>query len=499
MFAAMILAVLSLLPAVLAAAEPTTASAPASAPANRPQRAYKGDPNGPEVLFLGPIEPVDTALVYDLLYSYLVESGVYVDVGTDGILPEQMPWDLSQYKVVVIDKALPLYGWAGTKEHLARFEKAGGVVIYHQRPEKANWNANVPDLYAMYDQVIAAGVKKQNPAFLARNAAVPDKQVILNCATWMTKVPNLTNWFLMGNDVAYMNFEGILKTAELYDWPDLRGFVLWMTARIAAEHGDKEVGIYAGHLIAEFRGPGFEPYLARTLKQMTSAADMKTRVAQQAQVGRFWSGEALEPMFGYTTRAKLFNEPDYFQPAVDTMKLAHQALYDPNTHLWAHGGRDANSRTPCWSRGYGWMLLGLCGIIENLPKDHPDYPLMVQYLEQTTEGLIATQDKETGLWHCIVDDPSTRLEASGTGMIVRSYCRAWRAGAGQSPQVKEMLTRAWCGIKAHTLGYRTFSFLWGKGPSNDKASYAVTPSSGIPYVCPLAGPEYVKTFGPLVP
>ena len=489
---AMSLAVVLLLSLTVNAAEPTTA------PATRPSRDYKGDPNGPEVLFLGPIEQVDTTLVYDLLYSYLVESGVYVDVGTDGILPEQMPWDLSQYKVVVIDKSLPLYGWNGTQQHLAQFEKDGGVVIYHQRPEKANWNANVPELYEMYDKVIAAGVRKQNPAFLARNAAVPDKQVILNSAEWMTKVPNLTNWFVMGNDVAYMNFEGILKTAELYHRPDLRGFVVWMTGKIAAEHGDKDVGIYAGHLIEEFRGPGFEPYLARTLKQMPSAAELQSRAAQHAQAGKFWSGEALEPLFGYSARARLFNEADYFQPIVDMMKMGHKALYDPNTHLWAHGGRDANSRTPSWSRGYGWMIIGLCGIIENLPKDHPDYPLMVQYLEQTTEGLIATQDKETGLWHCIVDDPSTRLESSGTGMIIRSYCRAWRAGAGQTPQAKEMLTKAWYGVKAHTLGHRTFSFLWGKGPSSDKASYSVTPSSGIPYVCPLAGPEYIKTFGPLV-
>ncbi len=69
------------------------------------------------------------------------------------------------------------------------------------------------------------------------------------------------------------------------------------------------------------------------------------------------------------------------------------------------------------------------------------------------------------------------------------------AGACRTPQVKEMLTKAWYGLKAHTVGARTFSFLWGKGPSNDKKSYSVTPSSGIPYICPLAGPEYIKRWG----
>ena len=145
------------------------------------------------------------------------------------------------------------------------------------------------------------------------------------------------------------------------------------------------------------------------------------------------------------------------------------------------------------------MLLGLVGVIENLPKDHPDYPTIVKYLEEEAEGLRRYQDPETGLWHNIVDDPATRLESSGTAMILRAYCHAWRAGVCRTPEVKEMLTKAWRGLKAHTVGPRTFSFLWGMGTSFDKSAYARKPSSGTPYLAPLAGPEYVKTFGPLVP
>jgi rhamnogalacturonyl hydrolase YesR len=144
------------------------------------------------------------------------------------------------------------------------------------------------------------------------------------------------------------------------------------------------------------------------------------------------------------------------------------------------------------------MLIGLIEAIENLPKDHPDYSLIVRYLEETAEGLCQAQD-ETGLWHCIVDDPSTRLEASGTAMIVRAYCHAWQVGVCRTPQVRQMLTKAWCGLKAHTVGGRTFSFLWAFGATHDKAGYSRKPSSGTPYLAPLAGPEYVKTFGPLVP
>jgi len=88
---------------------------------------------------------------------------------------------------------------------------------------------------------------------------------------------------------------------------------------------------------------------------------------------------------------------------------------------------------------------------------------------------------------------------SGTAMIMNAYCRANRAGVCRTPEVKEMLTKAWWGMKSHSVGSRTFSFLWGQGVSFNKEDYARTPSTGTCYVAPLAGPEYVKTFGPLTP
>jgi rhamnogalacturonyl hydrolase YesR len=93
-------------------------------------------------------------------------------------------------------------------------------------------------------------------------------------------------------------------------------------------------------------------------------------------------------------------------------------------------------------RGEGWMLIGPAGMAEYMPKDHPGYPIVVQYLEELADALRRYQDPQTGLWHNIIDDPYTRLEASGTAMIVNAYCRAYRAGVCRTPEVKETLTRA---------------------------------------------------------
>lgn len=207
----------------------------------------------------------------------------------------------------------------------------------------------------------------------------------------------------------------------------------------------------------------------------------------------------MQGLAAQAIRGKFYNEPDNFQMAVDRLKAGHDVLVDPQTHLWAHGAKTDGTRGYPWGRGEGWMLIGPAGLAEYMPKDHPGYPVVVQYMEELAQALQKYQDPETGMWHNIIDDPNTRLEASGTAMIVNAYCRAYRAGMCNTPEVKEMLTKAWYGLKAHTIGSRTCSFQWGQGVSYDKEDYTHTPSSGTCYVVPLAGPEYVKTFGPLVP
>ncbi len=493
-------------PTAAAAAQPAAKpAAPAPMPvAQAPQPATKpavrpGSKNTDraEVLMLGPNR--FEGHVYDLIYSYLLESGIYLELDDHDRLPEELPWDLSQYKVIIVDKSLPVVEYAGFKEHLDRYAAQGGTVIYHTPPAETNWKANDPEMYEVYNKVVAAGVKLQNPAFLKRNAARPDRDVILSSTARQTTVPGLVGWYRIGNDVAFMHFEGILKTAELYNRPDLRDFVLWMLDDIVRTHGDKPLPVFGGHLVDQFQKLGRQDYYERCMKSLRPASMLVDRVEFTRRTNPAVACETVSGLGDFMALAKHAPDPnEYYQPLVDMMKLCHDALFEPTTQLWAHGGTRGGEPTPAWSRGYGWMLIGLVGIIENLPKDHPDYPLMVQYLEETTNGLSRYQDA-TGLWHCIVDDPNTRLEASGTAMILRSYCHAWRAGVCRTPQVKAMLTKAWYGLKTHTVGGRTFSFLWGQGATHDKSAYAVNPSSGTPYLAPLAGPEYVITFGPLVP
>jgi rhamnogalacturonyl hydrolase YesR len=69
-----------------------------------------------------------------------------------------------------------------------------------------------------------------------------------------------------------------------------------------------------------------------------------------------------------------------------------------------------------WSRGNGWMAVGMSEILRILPKDHPNRPrIMAGYLKMMA-ALIHFQEKD-GMWRQIIDDPEAWKETSGTAMF----------------------------------------------------------------------------------
>ena len=60
----------------------------------------------------------------------------------------------------------------------------------------------------------------------------------------------------------------------------------------------------------------------------------------------------------------------------DDMKT-RRGLFDPTASLWYRDGSftnalDTNGQKIFWSRGNGWVMAGLVGVLEDMPDDYPD-------------------------------------------------------------------------------------------------------------------------------
>ncbi|MDM5280376.1 glycoside hydrolase family 88 protein [Paenibacillus silvae] len=99
-----------------------------------------------------------------------------------------------------------------------------------------------------------------------------------------------------------------------------------------------------------------------------------------------------------------------------------------------------------WGRGNGWTLFSLTEVLEALPEEHPERPALIAFFNELCEGYAALQS-ESGLWHQVLNNPKTYLEASCTAMFAYGFARGVRFGWFKDPAAYVAAAqRAWKGL-----------------------------------------------------
>ncbi|MBO9609703.1 MAG: glycoside hydrolase family 88 protein [Paenibacillaceae bacterium] len=91
-------------------------------------------------------------------------------------------------------------------------------------------------------------------------------------------------------------------------------------------------------------------------------------------------------------------------------------LQDPVTNLYYHGWDHLAQNHMSgiyWARGNSWAAITMARALELIPVTHPSFMIIDGSLRDQLSALVRLQD-ESGLWHTIVNDPSSYLETSGS-------------------------------------------------------------------------------------
>ena len=97
-----------------------------------------------------------------------------------------------------------------------------------------------------------------------------------------------------------------------------------------------------------------------------------------------------------------------------------------------------------WGRGNGWVYVSLSDALANLPKDIDGYDELMQFYLDFTEGIVANQDSD-GLWHQVLNLPTSYQETSCTGMFMLGICRGVNNGWLSEEYIK-YAERAYLGL-----------------------------------------------------
>lgn len=145
---------------------------------------------------------------------------------------------------------------------------------------------------------------------------------------------------------------------------------------------------------------------------------------------QLWADTLMMTVLPLAKIGKLLNRPEYIEEAKRQFLLHVKYLADKKSGLWFHGWTfegDHNFASALWGRGNCWATIAIPEIIEMLELKKGDflYDYLVHTLERQVRSLAKYQHK-SGLWHTLVDDSSSYLEASASAGFAYGILKAVR-------------------------------------------------------------------------
>ncbi len=121
----------------------------------------------------------------------------------------------------------------------------------------------------------------------------------------------------------------------------------------------------------------------------------------------------------------------YFEEAVKQIEGMRELLWLPEKQLFAHiwdDGEQAFERIACWGVGNGWAAAGMTRVIRMLPTEMmAEKQRLVDYVKAVLDGCLGHQ-RDDGLFHDVVDDPSSFVETNLSQMLAYTIYRGISGG-----------------------------------------------------------------------
>ena len=217
----------------------------------------------------------------------------------------------------------------------------------------------------------------------------------------------------------------------------------WFRDRFAAGPPTKNINTVApfltlAYLHEESPNPSWVPYLDEWAEWVmnglprTEENGFQHIVFNSVNHQQLWDDTLMMSVMPLAKIGKLSGRQHYVEEARRQFMLHIKYLVDRKTGLWFHGwtfdGRH-HFANALWARGNCWVTIAIPEFVELLdlqPGDALREFLLETHLQQI-RTLVKLQDKG-GLWHTLIDDPGSYLEASATAGFAYGILKSVRKG-----------------------------------------------------------------------
>jgi rhamnogalacturonyl hydrolase YesR len=199
----------------------------------------------------------------------------------------------------------------------------------------------------------------------------------------------------------------------------------------------------------------------------------------------------------YARLSVLLDKPKYMEYMVKNWWLTADYLYSREDSLYFRDDSFFEQRTPngkkvFWSRGNGWVVGGLCGVMSNMQKTDPQRKKFEQQFIEMTAKLSRLQ-MANGSWSQSLIDPIAHPQKETSGTAFYCYGFAWGINNGLLSREKYLpiVQKAWLALTSAVNENGKLGYVQrvGDKPANVKADDTESYGSGAFL---LAGSEVYK-------
>lgn len=286
----------------------------------------------------------------------------------------------------------------------------------------------------------------------------------------------------------------------------------WFAARLAEPLPTKNVNTMCPFLTLayryeETRNPAWLPVLERwaewVMHEMprTRHGGIQHVVYNNENHQQLWDDTLMMSVLPLAKIGKLLGRDDYVEEATFQFLTHVQYLMDRETGLWFHGWSfegNHNFARARWARGNSWLTIVIPDFLELMawPEQHATRRFLLQVLEAQVSALQALQH-ESGLWHTLLDDRDSYLEASASAGFAYGVLKAVRKRY-LPPTFLPMAERALHGVTAQINAEgELMQVSFGTAMGNDLDYYRQVPLTSMPYgqaMALLALTEYLRVY-----
>lgn len=173
---------------------------------------------------------------------------------------------------------------------------------------------------------------------------------------------------------------------------------------------------------------------------------------ESSDVCDMWADDLYMSVPFLVRYAALSGDTSFLDDAARQFLIYKDYLYMKDAALFSHVydfRRGAMSRVP-WGRGNGWALFSLSELMMRLPENHALYTELAALYKDFAGGVMACQDK-SGMWHQVLNEPSTYEETSCTAMMICALSRGVRLGLLAPEGAADAVFNGWEGLTQRAI------------------------------------------------